>query len=71
MSATQDVRCFACSKWSPKRCSEGMARQGFGACDHHEPFICYAGNKLRDCPDFAAAPEDVVTARREFLERLK
>ena len=63
------VRCVECLRWSPKRCSEGMARRGYGACDRHEPFICYAGDKLRDCADFAKTTPDVISARLAFMEK--
>lgn len=68
---SDDVKCAMCSKWSPKRCSEAWARMGYGACDLHEPWICYYGDKLRDCASHAQADEPTVAARLEFLARIK
>lgn len=65
---TIEVRCIECAKWSPKRCSEGMAKIGYGACDLHEPFICYPGDRLRDCASHISAEVEVVKARRTVIE---
>lgn len=66
-----EVRCIECSKWSPRRCSEGMAKLGYGACDLHESFVCYHGERLRDCTSHNQAEAPAIQARRAFIERQK
>lgn len=63
--------CITCSKWSPRRASAEMARIGFGACDHQDPFVAFFGEKDRDCQRFVGAKPEDVAARREWLQSKK
>lgn len=66
-----DVTCITCSRWSPKGGPEDMARQGFGKCEYHEPWLCFPGERLRDCIKHTQADEATIAARRQFIARSK
>lgn len=65
---SESVTCVACAKWSPQRCTPEMAKLGFGACERHEPWICYAGLRERDCQHFSPAADGVAEKRTEYIE---
>lgn len=66
------VSCIACSRWSPKQTSPGMARLGFAVCEiksRHKGHT-FSANFEHECEKFNQATDSVVAGRRKFLNEV-
>lgn len=67
------VECVECLNWQPRETDPKIARHGFSVCKvkSKSKAEMYSGLYPHECDHFHQAPDEVVKARRYYIERMR